>query len=1040
MSGVTQPVQESLFDLVQQRHSPRLVRSGDALPEAIATEIGALQDGDPLREVVIVTPPGPTADTIRRRLPRCNQGRGAAGIRFLTPVDLASELLERAGTALRPLTPQVVAGLVERQLERQCPAELVDVRQHPATVDALVDLTERTRHVPARPHVWSALAGGSTTRQALLSVAAQARADLRAAGFADEAATLVSATTSIDRLGSSTAVVVALAEPFHPGQLNFVTELVAHTESRVIAVAAWADDADLQRQVATICAIDVDNVVRLWASASDALPWPAALVSAPDQDEECRANVRRVVELSTDPAGPIRLDRIAVLCPPSGGYHRSITDELDRAHVPWSGPTPHTLAESIGGTVTRLLIEALEQPDRLRMFNLFGIAQHRTRTDEARRNVDGWRRVARRAGIVTADDWATAAPRLDKVHEAERARRLQHYGEPPDERSQRREQRERDDMAAMLTLVNRIRGIRGGLFRATTWTTAVDELVGALELLIGNDLWRERRWAELAQWQHKAATQIIDGLRSLVVLDEPSIELPYSWPAMRRIVTDLLDKRVGRQNSSTPGVRVHPLTDGACIDADVVLVVGANDGVLPGRPNDDLIVPRNADEPSAVWIEHAYWSINRATRAWSSVLRGSARVEVSRSRSDMRRGGDLYPSRLLPAELIDPPQAPMEQTATIVRSIDSHAAQVRTGRALTTAELLTRDGDAWKRSTRLRRRARSGISRRLSVPAEYDGMIGTRPELDVGQRPLAITALENLATCGISYFLNTVLRVRQEDDPAETEKLAATDKGRMIHAVLEDVVRGWLAADGPYLDDVHYPQAVATLAERLDQHAELLAESGLLGHPVRWTAERDLLVDGLTQVLDSERLDGCLPVAVEHRFGMDSADDSLVVDTSVGRVRFRGLIDRIDHVDGRARVTDFKSTNSVNPQAPSKHDPTSGGTKLQLHLYSIVADRDHGVDGGYVSVRYVYIRNHVVTPKPVELDQAAAVAWVDELASRIVHGEFYPGEPHGSWGCRDCSPDGLGLETLGGRAARFAALAAERRAEAQVADEDEDDR
>ncbi|HQV57076.1 MAG TPA: PD-(D/E)XK nuclease family protein, partial [Ilumatobacteraceae bacterium] len=195
-----------------------------------------------------------------------------------------------------------------------------------------------------------------------------------------------------------------------------------------------------------------------------------------------------------------------------------------------------------------------------------------------------------------------------------------------------------------------------------------------------------------------------------------------------------------------------------------------------------------------------------------------------------------------------------------------------------------------------------------------------------------------------------------------------------------------------------------------------------------------------TQVLDSERLDGCLPVAVEHRFGMDSADDSLVVDTSVGRVRFRGLIDRIDHFDGRARVTDFKSTNSVNPQAPSKHDPTSGGTKLQLHLYSIVADRDHGVDGGYVSVRYVYIRNHVVTPKPVELDQAAAVAWVDELASRIVHGEFYPGEPHGSWGCRDCSPDGLGLETLGGRAARFAALAAERRAEAQVADEDEDDR
>lgn len=553
MKGVTHPMQESLFDTVQRARLPRIVRSGDSLAAAIAVEIGELQDGDPLREVVIVTPPGPTADTIRRSLPRCNQGRGVAGIRFLTPVDLAAELLERAGTALRPLTPQVVAGLVERQLDQHCPPELVDVRHHPATVDALVDLTERTRHVPPRPQAWAALAGGSTTRRALLDVAARARADLRAAGFADEASTLASAADQIGQLGSSIGIIVAIAEPFHPGQLDFVASLVASTGGRVVAVGALAGDTDLQQQVARICAVDVAQVAGDWSSTADPLPWPAALVSAPDQDEESRAAVRRVVELSTDSANAMRLDRIAVLCPPSSGYHRSITNELDRARIPWSGPAPHTLAESIGGTVTRLLIEALELPDRLRLFNLFGIAQHRTSTSEARRNVDAWRRVARRAGVVTADDWAIAAQRLDKVHQAERDRRLQQYGEPPDERTERREQRERNDMAAMLTLVNRIRGIRRGLFQATTWAVAVHELVGALDLLIGSDRWRERRWAELAQWQHKAATQIIDGLRSLNVLDEPSIELPYSWPAMRRIVTDLLDKRVGRQNSSTPG-------------------------------------------------------------------------------------------------------------------------------------------------------------------------------------------------------------------------------------------------------------------------------------------------------------------------------------------------------------------------------------------------------------------------------------------------------------------------------------------------------
>lgn len=482
-------------------------------------------------------------------------------------------------------------------------------------------------------------------------------------------------------------------------------------------------------------------------------------------------------------------------------------------------------------------------------------------------------------------------------------------------------------------------------------------------------------------------------------------------------------------------MHVHTLTDGACLDADVVLIVGADDGVVPGRPSDDLIVPRSNTEPSAAWIEHAYWSVNRATRAWSSVLRGAARVEISRSRSDMRRGGTLYPTRLLPSELTGDRSKLSVAATAVVSSIDSHAAQVRHGRALTTGELLSRDPVAWKRSAHLRRRARSGISRRISVPTEYDGMIGTQPELDVGQRPLSITSLENLATCGISYFLNTVLRVRQEDDPAETEKLAATDKGRMIHAVLEDVVRDWLGSEVAYLDATHYPRAIAMLTQLLDHHAEVLAESGLLGHPVRWSAERDLLVAGLTGILDGERSDGCLPVAVEHRFGMDSVDDSLVVDTSVGPVRFRGLIDRIDHVDGRPRVTDFKSTNSAKPEAPPKNDTTAAGTKLQLHLYSIIAERDHGLADAEATVRYVYIRNHVVTPKPFELDRGAAIAWVDELARRIIHGEFYPGEPHGSWGCRDCSPDGLGLETLGGRAARFEALAALRRDAAHSADE-----
>ena len=1005
MTGVSGPVQETLFAAVEGRRQPRLVASGDALAEAVAAEIAELQDGDPLREVIILTPPGPTADTIRRSLPRCNQGRGVAGVRFLTPVDLAGELLERAGRARRPLSPQVVAGLVERQLQTDCPPELLDVRRHAATVDALVELTERTRHVPARQQVWAALAGGSSTRRALLSVAAQARADIRQAGFADEATVLADAAELLGQVDPSTAIVIAVAEPFHPGQVPFVAALAAALPCRVVAVTSWSDDIDLPAQISQICATECA------APPTEPLPRPATLTSAPDQDEECRAAVRRVAALTTDPGAPLRLDRIAVLYPAAAGYQRGLTDELDRAGIPWSGPAPHTLADSVGGTVTRLFIDVVEQADRLRVFNLLAVAQHRTSTAEPRRDVDRWRRVARRAGVVTAADWSAAAVKLDNVHHADRRRRKEQYGEDPDERSLAREERERNDLDSLLRMVGRLRGAAVGLAKATSWAAAVDELDRALELLIGNERWRERRWAELPHWQHRAATQIGDGLRSLVVLDDPAIELPYSWAAMRRIVVDLLDKRVGRQNSATPGVRVHRFTDAACLDADVVLVLGANDGVLPGRPDDDLIVPRGPGEVSAAWIEHAEWPVHRATRAWHSLLRGSARVEVSLARSDMRRGGALYPSRLLP-----------EMRADVLAS---HAEQVRSSNALNPAELLSRDHHAWKRSSTLRRRARSGLSRRLSTPTVFDGVIGARPELQVDTRPLSITSLENLAKCGVSYFLNTVLRVRQEDDPAETEKLAATDKGRMIHAVLEDIVRHWFAdgAGSAYLDPAHYPVARQLLSTQLDHHAGLLRDAGLLGHPIRWSAEREMIINGLTELLDGERADGCTPVAVEHSFGMTAEIDALVVDTSAGPVHFRGMIDRIDHVAGSVRVTDFKTTNSAKPEAPTKTDPTMAGTKLQLHLYARVAHRDHGREDSSTAIRYVFVRNHVVTPKEVVLDIAGAEAWVDELARRINAGDFHAGVPHTLWGCADCSPDGLGLEHLASRAAHFAELA-----------------
>ncbi|MEA3184252.1 MAG: hypothetical protein QOJ74_729, partial [Ilumatobacteraceae bacterium] len=57
----------------------RWVRPGRDVATGTAAAIAELQGEDRLREVIVVVPPGPTAATLRRLLPRVSGG--VAGIR-----------------------------------------------------------------------------------------------------------------------------------------------------------------------------------------------------------------------------------------------------------------------------------------------------------------------------------------------------------------------------------------------------------------------------------------------------------------------------------------------------------------------------------------------------------------------------------------------------------------------------------------------------------------------------------------------------------------------------------------------------------------------------------------------------------------------------------------------------------------------------------------------------------------------------------------------------------------------------------------------
>src|SRR5262245_32033780 len=98
--------------------SPTWAAPGQQTVAAVAAAVRELQAGAPLRSVVVLTPPGSTAATLRRLLPSVaasTGGRvtvGIAGIRFTTVPDLALDLAPAPVRRSRPITPLLLTAAV----------------------------------------------------------------------------------------------------------------------------------------------------------------------------------------------------------------------------------------------------------------------------------------------------------------------------------------------------------------------------------------------------------------------------------------------------------------------------------------------------------------------------------------------------------------------------------------------------------------------------------------------------------------------------------------------------------------------------------------------------------------------------------------------------------------------------------------------------------------------------------------------------------------------------------------------------------------
>jgi hypothetical protein len=223
--------------------------------------------------------------------------------------------------------------------------------------------------------------------------------------------------------------------------------------------------------------------------------------------------------------------------------------------------------------------------------------------------------------------------------------------------------------------------------------------------------------------------------------------------------------------------------------------------------------------------------------------------------------------------------------------------------------------------------------------SEYDGNLGALAgDSLISRSGVSPTSLEHYASCGMRYFLNSVLRLRPPEEPEDRDTIDPRDRGTLVHDVLDRFFRerhdqGRPAVAEPW-DDADRAEVLRLLESGLEE-ARRRGRTGLdvfAGHE-----RRRLRADLLTFLeRDAEfRLEtGARPAAFEYR----------IPETEVEGIALRGIVDRIDRTpDGRkAWVIDYKTGRTdYYKDIGSDADPVMGGTKLQLPVYlAAVADAE----------------------------------------------------------------------------------------------------
>jgi len=857
---------------------------------ALRAALDQVQAGDPLAAVTVLVHSNAVGVAARRWL--ASHG-GVASAQFVTAFRFA-ELLggqSLASSGRRPVSTPVIDVAVRQVLEGSS-GIFQPIAHHQATITAVRTTYRELRHVPppARHHLADR---GSVRGREVVRLCGEVHRVLQREWY-DEADLLRAACSGAAQAPPRT--IVFLPQRLRPTEQALLEALAVHGDVVVIS-GEHAMPTDVE--------IDV--------------------VDASDADEEAREAVRILVGAIHE---GMLLHRIGIVWPRNEPYARLVGEHLDAAGIVWNGRPGIAVHERLAA---RLVLDMLRLDRRgIRRADLFALLAH-----VPARLEDGtlvprqrWERISREAGLAGDADWSE---RLTAFAQRVRAR----GGE--------RNEQTAEAALQLQAFVAELRSQLGPVDSAQPWQHWSDLAHRITHRWLGG----HRGVTALPPDEYEAYSSVQAALDRLGRLD--SLAAPVTRAVFAHTLEAELDSAPGRVGRIGVGVHVGPLSFAVGQPFDLLVVVGACEGMLPAPPPPEALLGDHdrALTDGALQV-NSELALEQQRQLWAA-LTGTGRAVLLTPRGDLRATAQRQPSRwvsdlatTLPVRTRSVPSfAAGLADAAFPATVSQHRIRalthaVRAGQPISAHPLV-------QALQPLRLGSAMLAARELPALTEYDGDLSGLQIDPLGDRPISPTRLEAWVACPHAWFMHYVLGLEPVEQPDEQLQITPRDRGTLVHAALDrfhrQVIDGSLPQPGPngWSDD-----HLAALLDAFQLEAAALEVEGATGRTAFWRSEQHRQRHELEHWLhhDSElvRDRRASVLASEHHFGMGDTAPALITLPDGTQVRLRGSVDRIDRcADGSLVVTDHKTGGSRSYRDITDADPTAGGTKFQLPAYAAAA-------------------------------------------------------------------------------------------------------